>query len=79
MKQENEGLVYPALVEPSSPLSHICLSSLDNILSADEHGNFCPVAVLPLLEQLHVQILMLNFFFGGEWGSCQEQKCLIVN
>jgi hypothetical protein len=34
MKQEYEGLAYPVLAERSSQLSDICLSSLDNILSA---------------------------------------------
>jgi hypothetical protein len=72
MKQGYERLVYPVCAELSSQLSHICLSSLDSIFSADEEQNFCLMATLPLSEQLYVEGMMLNFFFEGEWKSCQK-------
>ena len=37
----------PSLVELSTWLSHICLTSWGSIFSVDEIGNFCPVAILP--------------------------------
>jgi hypothetical protein len=41
-------------------------------------GNFCPVATLPQLEQLHMDALMFSSFLEVGRGYCQEQTYLLV-